>query len=243
MRGPLGFSFANVFLTPQGSVDAPKVIHESIPRKPPMHEKCRFLGLFRSFGAAIHRLQRERGVSSPDLIPTFSTAVNTWQCDENDHLNVQFYTEFGHEASAHLLAYLGLGPRAQRAAGLNLGVAHDHVRYLREFRFIDPVAVFSAPVELGERELVAYHEIRNASDGAIAATVCRQIICDKPWPASFRNRAEAARMALPEAARPRSVGQRSLPDLKLPEAGRTGLVEVGSTVVAPAECEDRKSTR
>ena len=115
MRGPLGFSFANVFLTPQGSVDAPKVIHESIPRKPPMHEKCRFLGLFRPFGTVIHRLQRARSVSSPGLIPTFTTAVNTWQCDENDHLNVQFYTEFGHEASAHLLSALGLGPRAQRA--------------------------------------------------------------------------------------------------------------------------------
>ena len=35
-----------------------------------------------------------------DLIPTFGTAVNTWQCDENDHLNVQFYTDFAHEASA-----------------------------------------------------------------------------------------------------------------------------------------------
>ena len=112
--------FVNDFLTPQGSVDAPKVIHESIPRKPPMHEKCRFLGLFRPFEAVIHRLQRARSVSSPRLIPTFTTAVNTWQCDENDHLNVQFYTEFGHEASAHLLAELGLGPRAQSAAGLEV---------------------------------------------------------------------------------------------------------------------------
>ncbi len=70
-----------------------------------MHEKCRFLGLFRPFEAVIHRLQRALSVSSPALIPTFSTAVNTWQCDENNHLNVQFYTEFGHEASAHLLAH------------------------------------------------------------------------------------------------------------------------------------------
>src|SRR5512139_48181 len=65
MRGPLGFLFVNDFLTPQGSVDAPKVIHESIPRKPPMHEKCRFLGLFRPFEAVIHRLQRARSVSRP----------------------------------------------------------------------------------------------------------------------------------------------------------------------------------
>ena len=127
-----------------------------------------------------------------ELMPTFSTAVNTWQCDENDHLNVQFYTEFGHEASAHLLTGLGLGPRAQRAAGLAVTAAEDHVRYLREFRVIDPVEVRSAPVEIGARHLVAYHEIRNPADGRLAATMRRRIVCDRPWPDAFRLRAEAA---------------------------------------------------
>jgi len=178
-------------------------------------------------------------VSSPGLIPTFSTAVNTWQCDENDHLNVQFYTEFGHEASSHLLAHLGLGPRAQRAAGLSLGVAWDHIRYLREFREVDPVEVLSAPVELGERHLLAYHEIRNSSDGTVAATVRRRIVCDQPWPESFRARAEAARVALPANASPRSVGKLALPDLMLADAGRTGLVDVGRTVITPAECDEK----
>jgi acyl-CoA thioester hydrolase len=178
-------------------------------------------------------------VSSPSLIPTFSTAVNTWQCDENDHLNVQFYTEFGHEASAHLLASLGLGPRAQRASGRALGIAEDHVRYLREFRVVDPVEVSSAPTEVGERHLRVYHEIRNASDGRIAATMRRRIVCDVPWPAAFRARAEAACLTLPDTARPRSVGKLVLPDLALADAARTGLVEVGRTVIAPAECDER----
>ena len=178
-------------------------------------------------------------MSSPGLIPTFSTAVNTWQCDENDHLNVQFYTEFGHEASAHLLASLGLGPRAQRAAGHNLGAAWDHVRYLREFRAVDPVEVLSAPVELGERHLVAYHEIRNSADGTVAATMRRRIASDRPWPPAVQARAQAALVALPDRARARSVGQRALPDLALADAARTGLVEVGRTVITPAECDER----
>src|SRR5690348_4587539 len=51
-EGSLAFyRFANVRLTPQTAATAPKVIHESRPRKPSMHEKCRFLGLFRPFGA------------------------------------------------------------------------------------------------------------------------------------------------------------------------------------------------
>ena len=178
-------------------------------------------------------------MSSPRLIPTFSTAVNTWQCDENDHLNVQHYTEFGHQASAHLLASLGLGPRARRVAGLNLRLINDHIRYLREFRLVDPVEVLSAPVELGERDLLAYHEIRNASDGRIAATVRRRIACDRPWPEPFRARAEAACVAPPDTARPRSVGKLALPDMTLHQAARAGLVEVNRSMITPAECDEQ----
>lgn len=178
-------------------------------------------------------------MSSPSLIPTFSTAVNTWQCDENNHLNVQFYTEFAHEASASLLSHLGFGPRAQRAAGVVTRPDDDHVRYLREFRVVEPVEVHSAPVEIGERDLVAYHEVRNPAKNEIAATIRRRIACDRAWPADFRARAEAACIALPATARPRSVGQLSLPDLHLSQAAWVGLIEVGRTQITPDECDER----
>jgi acyl-CoA thioester hydrolase len=178
-------------------------------------------------------------VSSPALIPTFSTAVNTWQCDENNHLNVQFYTEFAHEASASLLAQLGFGPRAQRAAGVATRAVDDHVRYLREFRVVEPVEVHSAAVEVGERDLVAYHEVRNPAKNEVAATVRRRITCDRAWPADFRARAEAACVTLPETARPRSVGKMSLPDMHLSQAASVGLIEVGRTQITPDECDER----
>lgn len=178
-------------------------------------------------------------MSSPALIPTFSTAVNTWQCDENDHLNVQFYTEFAHEASANLLGKLGYGPRAQRVSGAVTRATDDHVRYVREFRVVEPVEVHSAPVEVGEREIVVYHKVRNPAKGEVAATIRRSIVCDRPWPADFRARAQAASIALPDAARPRSVGQLSLPDLTLAEAPSVGLIEVGRTQITPDECDER----
>ena len=177
-------------------------------------------------------------MSRPGLIPTFTTAVNTWQCDENDHLNVQFYTQFGHAASAHLLAQLGLGPRARHAAGLDVRVVDDHIRYLREFREVDPVEVLSAPVEVGERDLLAYHEIRNPADGTVAATVRRRIACDRPWPAAFRTRAHDAIVELPANAKPRSVGKLALPDLAFGDAAQRGLIEVGRSVITPAECDE-----
>ena len=177
-------------------------------------------------------------MSSAELVPTFATAVNTWQCDENDHLNVQYYTEFGHEASAHLLHELGFGPRAQRAAGTTLDIAYDHIRYLREFRVIDSVEVRSAPVDVSEYGLTLYHEVRNPTDGTVASTIRRRIVSDRPWPAAVRERAEKARVVLPANAHPRSVGTIALPDLSLGQAERTGLIDVGRTVVKPGECDE-----
>lgn len=173
------------------------------------------------------------------LIPTFTTAVNTWQCDENDHLNVQFYTEFAHEASAHLLHRLGLGPRAQRAAGFIVRASEDHIRYLREFRVVDSVEVRSAPVQVGKQEIVFYHEVRNPADSLLAATICRRIASSRPWPDEFRARAEAARIELPTDARPRSVGTPQLPDIRLEDAQSIGLITVGRTVIKPAECDEK----
>ena len=171
-------------------------------------------------------------------MPTYATAVNTWQCDENDHLNVQFYTEFGHEASAHLMTSLGLGRRAQATAGLSVRAISDHIRYLREFRVVDPVAVRSAPVEVGERHLVIYHEVRNSGDDALASTVRRHILSDRPWPATFRKAAEASRIELPAAAKPRGITGVALPDLALADAARVGLIEVGRGTVKPFECDE-----
>jgi acyl-CoA thioester hydrolase len=173
-----------------------------------------------------------------ELVLTYTTAVNTWQCDENDHLNVQFYTEFAHEASANLMTILGLGRRAQAKAGLTVRAAEDHLRYLREFHVIDPVEVRSAPVEVGERDLLVYHEVRNQSDGSIASTIRRRIISDRPWPAAFRLRAEEARVELPASARPRSVGAGALPNFTLEQARRAGLAEVGRSQIKPAECDE-----
>src|SRR4029453_13432272 len=129
-------------------------------------------------------------------------------------------------------------PRAQRAAGLRVAPVDDHVRYLREFREIDPVEVLSGPVEVGERPLPAYHEIRDPSDGNVAATMRRRIVCDRPWPDAVRARAEEGRGDPPHQARPRSVGKIALPDMVLGDAERTGLIEVGRSVVSPAECDE-----
>lgn len=179
-----------------------------------------------------------------DLITTARGCVNTWQCDENEHLNVQYFPAFAWDSARHLQAALGLGPRARAAAGLRVRTVEDHIRYHRELFAADAWEVASAPVEIGESTMVAYHEIRNALDGGVAGTVRQVTRCvdtsgkATAWPSDFRARAESRRVALPANAQPRTAGSRgSLADLTLDRAAPSGLVTIVQGVVQPEECD------
>lgn len=179
-----------------------------------------------------------------DLISTARGCVNTWQCDENNHLNVQYFPSFAWDGARHLQAALGLGPRALAAAGLTVRTVEDHIRYHRELFAADAFEVASGPVEIGESTMVAYHEIRNALDGGVAGTVRQVTRCvdasgkATAWPSAFRARAESRLVTLPANAQPRTAGSRgSLPDLTLDRAEAAGLVAITQGVVQPEECD------
>jgi len=179
-----------------------------------------------------------------NLISTARGCVNTWQCDENNHLNVQYFPSFAWDGARHLQAALGLGPRALAAAGLKVRTVEDHIRYHRELFAADAFEVASAPVEIGESTLVAYHEIRNLLDGGVAGTVRQLTRCVDAdgklasWPAGFRERAESKRVVLPANAQPRTAGSLGpLPDLTLDRAAPSGLVPITQGVVQPEECD------
>jgi acyl-CoA thioester hydrolase len=179
-----------------------------------------------------------------DLILTARGCVNTWQCDENNHLNVQYFPAFAWDGARHLQAALGLGPRALAAAGLKVRTVEDHIRYHRELFAADAWEVVSGPVEIGESTMVAYHEIRNLLDGGVAGTVRQVTRCvdaggkAAAWPAAFRARAESTQVKLPPYALPRTAGSRgSLPDITLDRAAAAGLVTITQGVAQPEECD------
>ena len=179
-----------------------------------------------------------------DLISTARGCVNTWQCDENDHLNVQHFPSFAWDGARHLHAVLGLGPRALADAGLRVRTVEDHIRYHREMFAADAWEVASGPLEVGESTFVAYHEIRNALNGEVAGTVRQVTRCvdedgkPKAWPSSFRELAEAMRVALPANAQPRTAGSLGpMPDLTLDQADAVGLFPICQGVVQPQECD------
>jgi acyl-CoA thioester hydrolase len=179
-----------------------------------------------------------------DLQPSFRSTVNPWQCDENDHLNAQFYTAFGDDAAAQWLSLFGLGPQARRAAGIAVRPVSDHIRYWQELRGDDSVQIASAPVAVEDRRVVLFSDLRNSFDGGLAATLVRAIECRDAsgqaiaFPAAFLARAREALVGLPERGQPRSAGRfGELPDLTLAQAQAAQTIEINRSIAAPEECD------
>ena len=172
-----------------------------------------------------------------DLPVTARGFVNTWQCDENDHLNVQFYTGWVDEASPHLHAMLGLDGAQLRGVAVE-----DYIRYHREMLAADGVEVRSAPLQVVADRFAAYHEIRNGYDGTVAATVRRVTRCRTldsalaPWPQAFIATAQQRQIELPESARPRTAGLRPLPQPTIAQALAAGAFETGRGTIGAGEC-------
>lgn len=98
------------------------------------------------------------------LQETLFSFVNKWECDENDHLNVQFYFSRFEEADRQFRLLSGLGETLVGARRVR------HVRYHKELRTGDLITVNSSVAFDGPHILTVVHEMRNRSTGALAAT-------------------------------------------------------------------------
>ncbi len=96
--------------------------------------------------------------------PTLFSFVNRWECDENDHLNVQFYFSRFDEADRQFRLISGLGEAVVGARRVR------HVRYHKELRTGDLITVHSSVAFDGPHMLTVVHEMRDGGSGALAAT-------------------------------------------------------------------------
>lgn len=95
---------------------------------------------------------------------TLFSFVNRWECDENDHLNVQFYFSRFEEADRQFRLLSGLGETLVGARRVR------HVRYHKELRTGDLITIQSSVAFDGPHMLTVVHEMRNSSTGVLAAT-------------------------------------------------------------------------
>ena len=172
--------------------------------------------------------------------------VNTWQCDENDHLNVQFYLAMLDQGLAHLRARLGLTPARIRADDLTLRSARDHIRYLSERHAGDCVHIDSGVLDAGPDGLRLYSEMKDAVAGTPVAGITSVLEGYRPAarqptaiPADVLDAARALTTQRPDHGGPRGVPEAGVAavDLTLDDAHRLGLVATYHGSVQPAHCD------
>ncbi|MBN9669356.1 acyl-CoA thioesterase [Roseibium aggregatum] len=95
---------------------------------------------------------------------TLSSFVNRWECDENDHLNVQFYYGRFEEADRQFRLMSGLNETVVGARRVR------HVRYHNELRLGDLITVRSSVAFDGPHMLTVVHEMRDGDTGELVAT-------------------------------------------------------------------------
>lgn len=155
-------------------------------------------------------------------MPAFETlfsSVNRWECDENDHLNVQFYFTRFEEADRQFRLLSGLSDALVGSRRVR------HVRYHCEQRCGAMITGRSFIAFDGPHMLTVVHELREGD--RLAATAVDGYSPPESKIRELRRRFRDAENAMPETAAPRGLPA-TVPALKAtPEA----LIRAGAAVV------------
>lgn len=170
--------------------------------------------------------------------------VNTWECDEMGHMNVQFYMAKLEEGLHHMRVALGLPSVISSRQPVALRVTSNHVRFLAEQRASDVLIIEGGISQADEGGLTVYSEMVNPATDRVAATFQSRLegwniesAEPSPVPGNVLARANDLRCEVPEYGRPRGVSARPpLPDFPLVEAQKRGLIEIYRGAVMPEHC-------
>ncbi len=179
------------------------------------------------------------------MIDTYRGYVSLQECDEMGHMNIQHYIAKGSDSSFNLRVALGHGALTQAETGLGYVALEHHIRFHRELRASDLVVIRAGVVEVRDKTLRIYQEMREALDGTLAATFvvdtgCLDLATRRlaPWPEHVRAAAQNLQTELPAEALPRSIPREAVErDVSLARADELGMVETNRSVVHTWDCD------
>lgn len=105
------------------------------------------------------------------MIEVARSSVQTWECDQMGHMNVQFYIEKATQGLAALGVKIGLGRDFSATHGARLMARDHHVRFLREQHPGAPFFWRMGVLDVSQTEMRIYSEMVNSANGDIAASV------------------------------------------------------------------------
>ncbi len=164
-------------------------------------------------------------------IETLNSFVNTWECDENDHLNVQFYFAKIDEADRQFRFLTGLSDAVVGTRRVR------HVRYHGELFAAALITVRSSVAFDGPHVLSVVHEMVDASSGRLAATVLDGYAPQPRTADALRKRFADVEAPMQELAAPRSFDAAAAATTAAADALlEAGAISVNRATVMPRDC-------
>jgi acyl-CoA thioester hydrolase len=171
--------------------------------------------------------------------------VNTWECDENGHMNVRFFMVRAMEGLITLAAELGLPHAFAPHAGATLLVREHHIRFMREAHENAALHMLGGVISISESEAWLLQLLIHSHSGEIAASFQTRVAHATPregrafpWSKRTLELAESLKVAVPEMAKERSVSLEPFtPTASLERAKALGLRRIGLGGVIPTDCD------
>ena len=188
-----------------------------------------------------------------DFTQTYKGETQAWEADDLGHMNMRFYFARAAQARAVFFATLGLVNAYKTEAFSTLIPTSQHIKYHKEVRPGQGLAVQSGIIHFGATEMQLLHKIfipgapkdNTVSEDVLAATlietishISRRTQEGFAWPKRVRENAQAYMVdMLPEAA-PRNIDvTEKLGHPSIALADKLGLPVIGQGSFHVSECD------
>ena len=104
-----------------------------------------------------------------ELELTYRGTVYPWHCDQMGHMNVMWFTGKFDEASWSILAHLGLTRSYMEKTHHGMAALQQNITYKRELRAGDTISIRSGVLDIQEKVIRIFHEMRNDETGEVSA--------------------------------------------------------------------------
>ena len=157
-------------------------------------------------------------MTEPDEIPEIASDVieieDGW-VDYNGHLNQAYYGVIFDRAIDSALSPVGLGPEYIAQRNCSYMTVESHTCFVREVLRTDKVSVVTRILEVDDKRLHSYSELRHAHEGWLAATVEYMFLHidmavrrTAPWPPDLRAALDALEARTGDEPWPERAGRR-----------------------------------
>jgi acyl-CoA thioester hydrolase len=111
-----------------------------------------------------------------ELPITYRGVVYPWHCDHMGHMNVMWYVGKFDEATWHLFGLLGLTRSYMSQHHRGMAGVQQSTSYKRELRAGDLITIRSGVLEVKEKVIRFFHEMRNEETREVSAVTVLTVV-------------------------------------------------------------------